>query len=566
MAPFKLGINMAGAVSAGAYTAGVLDFLTEALEAWQTAKANGDLVPAHDVIIEVFSGASAGGMCAAISSVLLQQQFDHIHDVQATGTTNRLYESWVNKIDIQPLLQTKDLSRPNPQVISLLDSTIIDEIADYALTPAGTPAVARSWVSPQLTLFLSLTNLRGVPYSLNGSAPGSVEESTFFYGDRIRFETVPTVTTPPSNQFAHPVCIAVPGAPGGWTLLQQAAKATGAFPVFLAPRAIMRNKRDYCPPGWESVTSAVTGTPPPIEPNFPPDLPDPYETLNVDGGITNNDPFNYAHDYLMSLAPVQSGPTTAEKTDRAVLSIAPFPTTQKYSATYNSAQQSGVFVALKNLFGALISQSRFFGESLEQLVNGTTFSRFVIVPSDDLITTQYAANPQDQPPALQCASLGAFGGFFERGYRAHDYALGRRNCQKFLRDHFVLPADNILIKDGLLKDPQQLIALFGRPPLGNYAGGAGPSTPPAGNSWIPVIPLCSAAVRTEVPPPPRAKITPDKIDLIVNLIGKRVEAVISLWRAQIPRWLLRMFLWPGEWIIPFLAKKPLSDYLKKQLT
>jgi len=32
MASFRIGINMAGAVSAGAYTAGVLDFLTEALD------------------------------------------------------------------------------------------------------------------------------------------------------------------------------------------------------------------------------------------------------------------------------------------------------------------------------------------------------------------------------------------------------------------------------------------------------------------------------------------------------------------------------------------------------
>ena len=35
---FKLGINMAGAISAGAYTAGVLDFLMEALEEWEKAK------------------------------------------------------------------------------------------------------------------------------------------------------------------------------------------------------------------------------------------------------------------------------------------------------------------------------------------------------------------------------------------------------------------------------------------------------------------------------------------------------------------------------------------------
>jgi predicted acylesterase/phospholipase RssA len=88
MAAFKIGINMAGAVSAGAYTAGVLDFLTEALDEWYKAKARGEAVPAHDVSIEVFTGASAGGMCAAISALMLQQEFEHIHDTSVTGTTS----------------------------------------------------------------------------------------------------------------------------------------------------------------------------------------------------------------------------------------------------------------------------------------------------------------------------------------------------------------------------------------------------------------------------------------------------------------------------------------------
>ena len=95
----KLGINMAGAVSAGAYTAGVLDFLIEALDEWHAAKDSGQPVPMHDLSLEVLSGASAGGMCAAIASVQIQEKFDHIKDLSAVNTTNRFYESWVNKID-----------------------------------------------------------------------------------------------------------------------------------------------------------------------------------------------------------------------------------------------------------------------------------------------------------------------------------------------------------------------------------------------------------------------------------------------------------------------------------
>jgi hypothetical protein len=39
---FELAFTMAGAISAGAYTAGVFDFLIEALDAWTDAREQGD--------------------------------------------------------------------------------------------------------------------------------------------------------------------------------------------------------------------------------------------------------------------------------------------------------------------------------------------------------------------------------------------------------------------------------------------------------------------------------------------------------------------------------------------
>jgi hypothetical protein len=113
---------MAGAVSAGAYTAGVLDFLMEALEELQKAKdvfrihlsspsaglpVFTNPVPLHEVSIKAFSGASAGGMCAAIASVMVQGSFDHITDPNATNTKNTFYEAWVNQIDISKLLKRR---------------------------------------------------------------------------------------------------------------------------------------------------------------------------------------------------------------------------------------------------------------------------------------------------------------------------------------------------------------------------------------------------------------------------------------------------------------------------
>ena len=574
MTKFKIGINMAGAISAGAYTAGVLDFLTEALDGWYAAKKRGEAVPMHDVSIEVFSGASAGGMCAAISAVMLQQDFEHIHDTTKVGTNNRFFESWVNKIDISELLRVDDLKAKGP-VVSLLDSTVIGSIAEYALKPENLLAEPREYVSPNLNLFLSLTNLRGIPYSLDGAAPGSVEENTLFFGDHIRFQT--SRTQPASlNGTVRMLNLTKAGAEGGWDVLQTAAMATGAFPVFLAPRVLQRYESEFIPPHWHPVISEMT-TPPP---NFPADFQQPFETLNVDGGVTNNDPFNFAHDYLTTLEPVRpdchNDPHPVEA-DRAVITVAPFPTTAPFVVKFDPAASASIFSALPRLFSALIAQSRFFGESLSDIMEGVTFSRFIIAPSDDELTKRHlkrGGKLSDQPPALQCASLGAFGGFFEKKFRRHDYALGRRNCQRFLSESFVLPATNELIKVGLAAMPE-VPEIFRRSAPGTYGKTAkeledeGRSLPAwqadAGPLWIPIIPLCTEELRMPVERPKREKLKRDDLEKIVALIMGRFKEVVWRLLDLIPNRLLRWFLSVGQPIIRWLARKPLREALIKQL-
>lgn len=508
---FHIGINMAGAVSAGAYTAGVLDFLMEALEQWYAIRSVPNAaVPAHDVSIDVFSGASAGGMCAAIAAVMVQGTFEHITAPQnpsITGTSNRFYESWVNKIDIEPLLQAQDIADGGP-VISLLDSTIIDEIADYAIAPVqGTP---RPYISPSLTLFLALTNVRGVPFSLRGNAPGSAEENVAYYADLLQFETVKGDASPTSPD-AKPLPVGTAG--GAWSLLKEAAKATGAFPIFLAPRKLDRIAADYFDSPWASLAVA---DPQPVSPNWPLQRSDAFPTLNIDGGVTDNDPFELAHDFLAihnPLAAVDPGtgelanPTDPDKANCAVLTVAPFPADAPFipDSKYDFAAESGVIGMLPKMFGVLISQSRFLGETLSRVVSGTSFSRFALAPSD-------ADNPGQ--PALQCGSLSAFGGFFERGFRAHDYQLGRRNCQKFLRDYFCLAAANPVIAAGLNKlgavERQNAIAGFG--------------SVRDGVLMIPIVPLCGTAA-VEVPQPLRATISQARVNNIIDWSVNRLHTV-----------------------------------------
>lgn len=83
---FRIGISMAGAISAGAYTAGTIDYLLEALEHWQKAKElNIPGTPRHNVVIEVIDGASAGGMTAVMTAAALQKTFPHINQGNYNG-------------------------------------------------------------------------------------------------------------------------------------------------------------------------------------------------------------------------------------------------------------------------------------------------------------------------------------------------------------------------------------------------------------------------------------------------------------------------------------------------
>jgi hypothetical protein len=504
---FHLGINMAGAVSAGAYTAGVLDFLMEALEEWYAAKASASpAVPLHDVSLDVFSGASAGGMCAAISAAMVRSNFQHIRnpsDPTVRDTNNKFYESWVNRIDIEPLLGDLDLAEGR-RVISLLDSTVIDEIGDYALAPG--PVLEKPYISKSLTLFLTLTNVRGTPFSMNGDAPGSAEEEIAYYADTLQFESV--------NGFGRPVFSGAKPLPfgsdgGDWPLLKEAAKATGAFPIFLAPRQIERKAADYLNSPWLPVSVL---DPPSVAPHWPLSAEDTITTLNIDGGMTDNDPFELANDFLAIQNPLatrnpQTGrlenPPFSDTANCAVLTVAPFPASGLYEAQYDMDHNSSVLGMLPKLLSVLVAQSRFLSESLSDVMSNVSFSRFILSPSD-------ADNPTK--PALQCGLLGAFGGFFERGFRAHDYQLGRRNCQKLLRDYFRLSIENPIIAAGLNQlDPETrstVIETFDPLRLGS----------------IPLIPLCGTAV-PDVPPPARATIRSERLAQIVDRMVDRLHAI-----------------------------------------
>jgi hypothetical protein len=248
----------------------------------------------------------------------------------------------------------------------------------------------------------------------------------------------------------------------------------------------------------------------------------------------------------MALNPIPGdgqNPREALKADRAVITVAPFPAQDRFNPGYDAAAQAGVMTAVGRLFSALVSQSRFFGESLALIMTGRVFSRFMIAPSDTTLPGE---------AALQCGTLGAFGGFFERGYRAHDYALGRRNCQQFLRAQFILPQGNPAIAPGLDPDGKAVAAFGLNPPNAKVE--------PQNQRWIPLIPLCGTAAQ-EVPQPARASMSDNDLDGVVDSIVKRFEAVVPRLLPKLPS----IAVHAVDLLVALHEEGELKKYLRSQL-
>jgi hypothetical protein len=288
---FRLGLTMAGAISAGAYTGGVVDFLIQALDEWESAKAD-PAVPQHKVEIPVMSDASAGAITSAVAAVALNSETTPVVDVDKPPPENakRLYDAWVRQIDLSKLLRSDDIADGRP-VVSLLDSTVLDSIARDALK-APKRAAARAYVADPLAVFLTVSNLRGVPhgFKLFGG------DQDFVYGmlrpmDNMRFAVSRTGRQLPYARTLDPA--QAPHA--NWPELAAAALASSAFPVGLRSRALNRPYADYkgrlvVESGEQSIT---------IDPLWR-DRVDPFAFLNVDGGLISNEPLELARQYAVS--------------------------------------------------------------------------------------------------------------------------------------------------------------------------------------------------------------------------------------------------------------------------
>jgi hypothetical protein len=539
-ATFEIGLVLAGAVSAGAYTAGVLDFLIEALDAWYDAKESerakhGDdlkawAVPPHDLTLKVISGASAGSMVGAISAAALQYDFPHIRDKdRASGPANPLYKPWVLDIDISKLLGSKDFDKVRDRVVSLLDSTALMDIATTAINFKGRDR-SRPYLANPLKLLLTVTNLRGIPYALNlRGTPGARHEMEC-HADHVRFALLGFDGRQPGPLCSDETPLTFPKATDDdrWTKLAWAALASGAFPLFLQPRGLSRQSEDYdyrfiaLPGGMDPLIAQIL-------PSWPSSTADPYDYLCVDGGAMDNEPLELARVELAGL--LGRNPREGIEAYRAIVLVDPFPDPAEMGPA--SEEGSNVLKIGLSLAGAWEGQARFKPVDLALAHLDSVYSRFIIAPSRGA----YAASP------LASGGLGGFLGFFHEGYRHHDFILGRRNCQAFLRQHFTLPPANPLFagwSSTLKNDPRYQAVSDGQ-------------------FELPIIPLLGKCHPDEgeeaLPSWPKGLLDPKSLrSSIQNRLQRVYDAALA---QQQVTWPQRSYLWVGwNWAIkPRLAEK-----------
>jgi Patatin-like phospholipase len=434
----RLGICLAGSISAGAYLAGVMDCLIEALNNMEEARANNPNLP--EVIIDVIGGASGGGVTAALTALCL------FGKKPEKGEKSLFYKTWVdmyaNSKEEEPIhrfLKTDDLllKDANKNILSLLNTEVIDRLVhkvEEEFTFVGYKNKP-SYVSDNLAVMITLTNLNGTSVDLKmNSGDYDRYHRMYMHKDIIQFKV--NKSEDDKTGFINL------DFQKGIKEILAAASATCAFPMAFKPRKVRRPKTVIMEQLIENlnvVNDCLDSTN-----SFKAIKNKNVTTLNVDGGATNNEPFDDLKRYLDDLkkdAETKNN-NIIEKT--IILMIDPFPSDVKKLnddktksvkpyvelSDSNIAVPRNIFSYAMAIISALRNQSMF---KLEEIIKARSQNdeQFLIIPSK-----------RGTHDALASSSIGAFGGFLERSFRDHDYELGKKNCKSFLVNYFQTTLNN----------------------------------------------------------------------------------------------------------------------------
>lgn len=528
---FEFALVLGGTVSAGAYTAGAIDFLVEALDCFSSARATGK-APKHNVILKLIAGTSGGGVNAAIAARALAFRFPHIVEAPATGDTptgNPFYDIWVNTLRLAGFLDTSDIVGDLP---SFLNGKPIDDGAQQIVTfGTDADAQARDWVAGPLRITLTVTNLRGIPYKMQ--IDSTLSQSYVDHADYLRFAVLypgQTLGVPRPDEQVLPFRGVVVPQQVDWVDFSRAARATAAFPLGFPGRVVSRPTSHY---RWRVVPypgAGAQGTYMVLRPDWQGmrsdtgDVPDLWSFLSVDGGATDNEPIQLARTALAGL--LNRNPRDRNLANRAVWLIDPFAG----KAALGPAGKTSFPKELGAVVSTLTEQTRYDTSDLLMAGDDNIFSRFMLTPT----RTDDQGKLLTGGDAIASAGLGAFIGFACPEFMRFDYLLGRKNCQQFLRGEFVLGDQNPIFAGWTPDDRVNF----------TYAAPAG---------FLPIIPLVGRAANNAVAEDwPKGALDPENFRAAIE---KRFRAIF---RAELSGDIGKSAL---AWIGAQATEKQVADYI-----
>ena len=440
-----IGLVLAGAVTAGSYTAGVLDYLLNTLDLWEEEyQKNRTKVPRPNVIIDTMTGASAGSMAAAVTLLALatKQYKSKITEDEISFENNLLYKTWVefglkdNEKIIDKLFSINDLK--DNEVKSLLNTSFIDDLI-VELVSATEKAELQElpgYINKNIEILMTLSNLRGIPIDLSFSNDTENVAHTMSY--HKAFAHFQYHKKDPEDHSTLPLDLKE-----HLDLFLDCSRASGAFPIGLKSIPFKGITKAYI----EANLKEIFGEDLVAKPN----VSDTYEFLAVDGGMTNNEPMAEAirilrnrnesdktlnelreliREYNISEEELSSTVIKNLRNENPIILIDPFPNYIKDSANENyNIEDNSITTILPQLYKTLRNQVLFKERDILDLFKSDS-SQSMIWP------TRYSKDEKLLSNPIASGALGGFAGFFSKSFRHHDYILGMKNCQNFIRYYF----------------------------------------------------------------------------------------------------------------------------------
>jgi len=342
----RLAVTIAGAVSLGSYEAGVLYELMRAIRTFNEAGSD-----KNKIYVDVLTGASAGGMTAAMVSQRLMYDASSLEG----EFSNSLYQAWVERISLMQLVKMRWSERKWHSLFSsdLIDSIGRDMLVTSMKKPGSGPHAAVEQIDglpEKLRVGLALTNLNGIDYMLPilGSDDGG-----FNYTRSVDQKVFEVAADGQANA-------------AQWEQMCDVAVGSGAFPAAFRPKGIQRSVDDYgdrLPADkhrWVQGKTYVdwSGL-------------SPTDFAFSDGGVLQNQPLGIAKDLVDAAVADREArlgeAAHCDPSDRLYVFVTPHSV--KSTAQNLQAQKITIWNELKQLFRVYTRQAMFHDWIMAEGVN-----------------------------------------------------------------------------------------------------------------------------------------------------------------------------------------------------